>query len=131
MFRRAVLAALPAALVAACAGDRAELTQHPRHVVFFADDSTTLSAPALTVIQDASNLAKQFPLVPVRVLGFAAPATTSAPIAGLSAARAQAVAAELERFGIARGRIRLEPRGAVPFDSAEVESRRVEIRIGE
>jgi outer membrane protein OmpA-like peptidoglycan-associated protein len=131
MRRRALLAALPAGLLGACAGSsRGDLAAQPVHVVFFQDDSVEIGAPALAVIQGAANLARRFPAAPVRVLGYAAPDITDTPIAGLSRARAERVAVELERFGIPRSRIAVQGRGRTGFDAAPVESRRVEIHIG-
>jgi outer membrane protein OmpA-like peptidoglycan-associated protein len=133
MRRRAVLAALPAGLAAACSSlSREELAATPAHVVFFQDDSAEPPPAAMQVVADAAGVARAAPAAPVRVLGYAAPAAADAtPIAGLSRQRAERVAAELERFGIPRSRITVQGRGATAFEAAPVESRRVEIHIGQ
>jgi outer membrane protein OmpA-like peptidoglycan-associated protein len=136
MRRRAALAgfaALPTALLAACAADDptgARLAEQPVHVVFFEDDSVGLSAPALTVIQDAAAIARRYPAAPVRVLGFVAPDPGQAPVVALSRARAEHVANELARFGVSRARIQVQGRGSAAFADLPLEARRVEIRIG-
>ena len=66
----------------------------------------------------------------VVVLGFAGPAGGVAYNVALSEARAQQVSDQLVREGVARERIRILPRGPVPFEAVPTESRRVEIRIG-
>ncbi len=48
----------------------------------------------------------------------------------LSEARAQNVADALVAGGVARDRIRIQPRGNVAFEMMPVESRRVEIHLG-
>ena len=129
----AALAALPLVLVAGCAQDDPlgrDLAQQPVRVVFFEDDSIALGAEALTVIQAAAEVARRYPLAPVRVLGYTAPDPDHAPIAGLARARAEHLTAELVRFGIARPRIEVRGRGPVAFDAQPIESRRVEIHIG-
>ncbi|MGG5808050.1 OmpA family protein [Falsiroseomonas sp. CW058] len=133
MRRRAALAALPLSLLAACSATDplgADLSRQPVRVVFFEDDSIALREQALAVVQDAAQVAARYPGQVVRVMGFVAPDPTHAPSVALSRARAEHVAAELARFGVPRGRIQIQGRGAVPFQSAEVESRRVEIHIG-
>ncbi|WP_237213162.1 OmpA family protein [Falsiroseomonas oryziterrae] len=137
MRRRAALAAFaaaPATLLAACMSpqERAELASLPVHLIFFADDSVAVGPRAQTVIQDAANIATQHPNARVRVLGFVAPDPGQAPLVALSRARAEAVANELQRLGVAATRIRVEGRGAAPFSGPEaaIEARRVEIHIG-
>jgi outer membrane protein OmpA-like peptidoglycan-associated protein len=127
------LAALPTALLAACAADDrmgAELARQPVHVVFFEDDSVALGATALDVVQDAAALARRYPDAPVRVLGFVAPDPQHGALVTLSRARADQVAAELARSGLPRERIQVSGRGATAFADVPVESRRVEIHVG-
>ncbi len=126
MHRRALIAAIPAVLAACATGGGGQ----PARVIFFRDDSADLDAAAMAVVVDAAAAARGAPTAPVRVLGFSAPDPGNAPVVGLSAARAERVAAELERAGIPRSRIQVQGRGPVPFDAVPVESRRVEIRIG-
>lgn len=124
MRRRAVLAALPLPLVAACATQ----TTSPTRVVFFADDSIALDSAAMSVVQDAANTARAGSGA-VRVRGFSAPDPGLAPTVALSRARAERVAAELQRLGVPASRIIVEGRGVERFESAPIESRRVEILI--
>ena len=49
----------------------------------------------------------------------------------LSETRARNVADALVAAGVGSDRIRLQPRGLVPFEAITVESRTVEIRVGE
>jgi outer membrane protein OmpA-like peptidoglycan-associated protein len=125
MRRRHLLAAAPALMVAACATD----APPPVIAVFFTEDSATLGADAQDVVKGAARRAAAT-TGPVNVLGFAGPAGGAAYNRALSEARAQHVADVLARNGVARERIRIVPRGPVPFEAVATESRRVEIRIG-
>lgn len=133
MHRRMLLAAAVLPLVAACAEldpflvrDPANL---PRPVIFFTEDSSTLDDAAKATIREASDTANRFPDARVNVFGYAGPVGGVAFNRQLSDARAQVVAAELRRNGVASERIFVVPRGPVPFDMAPIESRRVEIRF--
>ena len=130
MRRRIMLAALPLLALAACQAP--EPAPAPVTVVFFNADSAALDENAQAIVAQAAGLAKERPTAPVRVRGFAAPDTgTAAFNKALAGARAQHVADHLADLGVARSRIRIELRGAVPFDSFPTESRRVEIVIGQ
>lgn len=131
MRRRALLAASPIALLAACAAPGPAPSPPPLHVVFFEEDSLDLTGQALAIIQDAARQAAAMPNAMVRVLGFVAPdGAAPAPLLLLSRRRAERVAAELRAFGVPAGRILVQGRGAVDPIGAPVESRRVEIHIG-
>ena len=133
MRRRAVLAALPLGLLASCAaqdGTSVELARQPVRLVFFQDDSIALDPGAMRVVQDAAAVAGRYPGAPVRVLGYIAPDPDHAPTIALSRARAERVASELARLGVARERIQVQGRGTAPFADVPVESRRVEIHVG-
>ena len=133
MLRRTAFAVLPLAMLAACAspdGTGAELGQQPVRVVFFQDDSIALGPNAVAVIQDAADTAKRYPNAPIRLAGFIAPDPNAAPVVALSRARADRVAAELERLGVSRQRIQVQGRGTASVADAPVEARRVEIHIG-
>ncbi len=130
-FGLAALLTLP--LVAACAPTDpmgAQLAAQPVRVVFFEDDSIATSDEAKAVIRDAAEVAKRYPGTPVRVLGFSAPEPGLAPTVALSRARAERVVNELVAAGVPRAQITQQGRGAVAFDAAPVQSRRVEIHIG-
>ena len=135
--RRAALAALPAALLAACAGPPAApggVPRQPVRVIFFEDDSLEVTATALDVIQDAARTARQYPQAPVRVLGFIAPDADAAPTVIqarlLSRRRADRVVAELVNLGVPADRIQVLGRGQASFADIPLEARRVEIHIG-
>lgn len=103
----------------------------PRGVVFFTADSAALDDAALGAIRESAALARANPSTIVHVRGFAAPDTgTAAFNRTLAQARAQAVADNLAAAGVPANRIRIESRGAVPFEMMPTESRRVEIVIG-
>ncbi|WP_137176423.1 OmpA family protein [Roseomonas sp. AR75] len=140
MRRRAALAAIaavPPALLAACAPTSppdGNLAQQPVRVVFFQEDSVDVTPTAMDVIQDAAQVAKRFPNAPVRVLGFIAPDPVNAPTVvqalRLSRVRADRVAAELVQLGVSRDRVQIRGRGTADVADAAVEARRVEIHIG-
>jgi outer membrane protein OmpA-like peptidoglycan-associated protein len=131
MRRRLAFAVLPLLALAACQTPEPPAPA-PVTVVFFAADSAALDPDAQGIVGQAAGLAKARPGVPVRVRGFAAPDTgTAAFNKALATLRAQHVADHLAEAGVERSRIRLESRGAVPFDSFPTESRRVEIVIGQ
>jgi outer membrane protein OmpA-like peptidoglycan-associated protein len=125
MRRRHVFAAAPALLVAACAPQSAMQTV----TVFFTEDSSTLDPEAQAVVRRAAEVARGT-TGPILVVGFAGPAGGASYNRALSEARAQHVADLLVASGLPRDRVRIVPRGAVPFDSVPTESRRVEIRAG-
>jgi outer membrane protein OmpA-like peptidoglycan-associated protein len=133
----AVIAAAPAAFLAACAGDNPApggVPIQPVHVIFFEDDSIAVGPTALNVIQDAAQVARRFPQAPIRVLGFIAPDPNDAPTVlqarRLSRTRADRVVAELVNLGIPQDRIQVLGRGQASFADIPLEARRVEIHIG-
>ena len=129
MLRRSLLVASVLLGLSACTS--ASTTPSPRLVVFFNADSAGLDDAAKAVIKQAGSVAQANPSSPVRVRGFAAPDTgTAAFNKVLAQARAQNVVDGLVGAGVALSRIRMESRGAVPFDMVPTESRRVEIAIG-
>ncbi|MCQ4161897.1 OmpA family protein [Roseomonas sp. GC11] len=103
----------------------------PRLVVFFTEDSAALDEAARAVVAAAAQRARALPGTPVAVLGFADPDGGRAYNRALSAARAENVAETLRSEGVAPARIRVLPRGPVPFEMMPLESRRVEIQIGQ
>jgi outer membrane protein OmpA-like peptidoglycan-associated protein len=126
MRRRHLLATAPALLAAACT---APASAPPAIAVFFTADSASLDGEAAEVVRRAAAAARGG-TGPVTVLGFAGPAGGAAYNRALSEARAQHVADMLIANGVARERVRIVPRGPVPFEAMATESRRVEIRIG-
>ena len=136
MLRRSTLAApLSLLALAACrssSGGDARARQRALPVVFFTDESAAMGPEARAVIAEAAAGARARPGAPVAVRGFAASDSASSPAFGraLAEARAQNVADALAADGVPRDRIRVQPRGPVPFEMMPVESRRVEIHIG-
>lgn len=123
------LAALPLVL-AACETTPAATAPSQRFVVFFTQDSAAIGPEGEQVVTTAANAAKAAPAAPVTVLGFTGPAGSQGFNQALSDARARNVADRLVAAGIPQSRIRITPRGPVPFDFVPTESRRVEIAIG-
>jgi outer membrane protein OmpA-like peptidoglycan-associated protein len=133
MRRRLALAALPILALAACQAPAPATAPAPVTVVFFNEDSAALDENAQAVVAQAAGLAKERPGVPVQVRGFAANDTgTRSFNRALAEARAQHVADHLVASGVARSRIRIEPRGAIATTdpSFPTEARRVDIVIG-
>jgi outer membrane protein OmpA-like peptidoglycan-associated protein len=130
------LAALPAALLAACAANPAPdgFPPQPVRVIFFEDDSMAIGPVAMNVIQDAANVARRYPQASVRVLGFIAPDPNDAPSTLqarlLSRQRADRVVTELVNLGIPQDRIQVLGRGQGAVADIPLEARRVEIHIG-
>ncbi|WP_159999345.1 OmpA family protein [Roseomonas sp. 18066] len=122
------LTALP--FLAGCAMVEAP-SAPPVAVVFFTEDSAALDPTAQGIVGDVARQAVAQPAVPVTVLGFADPDGGRAYNRALSAARAENVAEALRQAGVPPARIRTTPRGPVPFEMMPLESRRVEIRIGQ
>ncbi|MDO9714363.1 OmpA family protein [Paracraurococcus sp. LOR1-02] len=102
----------------------------PLPVVFFAGDDATLDVVGQTVVANAAQLAKRYPLQPVRVVGFTSPAGVPAANRALAEARARAVADALIMAGVSSDRVRFESGGTAPYADTPTQSRRVEIRIG-
>ncbi|WP_149538083.1 OmpA family protein [Siccirubricoccus phaeus] len=128
MQRRVLPAFLALAALSACATEAER--RHPA-VVFFTEDSAALDDEARQVIAQVAERARARPLSPVIIRGFAAPDTGTASYnRTLSETRARQVADALVQAGVGQGRIRIEPRGAVPFELMAMEARRVEIVFG-
>ena len=129
MHRRVVLAALP--VLAACATANPSPARVPRAVLFFTAESAALDENAREIVLQAAETAKANPNAAVRVRGFAAPDSGTGGLSrNLAEARSRQVADQLVANGVDRSRIRIESRGAVPFEQFPTESRRVEIIIG-
>jgi outer membrane protein OmpA-like peptidoglycan-associated protein len=133
MHRRLLFAAAVLPSLAACAGldpffvrDPANL---PHPVIFFTADSAALDDSAKATIREAAATANRYSGARVNVFGYAGTVGGAAFNRQMSDQRAQVVAAELRRNGVAPERILVVPRGPVAFDMAPVESRRVEIRF--
>lgn len=131
--RRRLLFTAPLLLgLAACEGTTL-FGPPPRRVfpLFFTGDSAALGENASGIVAMATEYARQHPDAQVVVRGFAANDSGSAQFnRALSEARARAVSDALVAGGIPQSRIAVEPRGAVSFELAPTEARRVEIQVG-
>jgi outer membrane protein OmpA-like peptidoglycan-associated protein len=99
-------------------------------VVFFEPQSSAPDTDSALILTRAAEAARAYPTEIVRVIGFADPEGASEENRRLSQARAEAVSAHLAQRGVAAARIMRSARGATEPALAMVESRRVEIRIG-
>jgi outer membrane protein OmpA-like peptidoglycan-associated protein len=98
--------------------------------VFFSEWSASLDQPAIGVIANAANAAKQAPNAIVTVVGYADPAGSTEANIYMSRTRAQVVSDQLVADGIPAARIRHTGRGPTDFTATAQESRRVEIDVG-
>jgi outer membrane protein OmpA-like peptidoglycan-associated protein len=101
-----------------------------RYLVFFQEYSAQLDAPARQTIDGAAGWAKDHPLQPVHVVGFADPIGSPQASSELSALRAKVVSDALIADGLPAGRITVESRGATKYELSSQESRRVVIEMG-
>lgn len=125
LIRRLVLVGLVVA-VGACARSSGPPQRFP---VFFQDWSAALDDPATKTVATAAQWAKDHPSSPVQVNGYADPEGSQEANKAISRTRAQVVADQLVRNGVARDRIRVTAKGPTDFTLSSVESRRVEIEI--
>ncbi len=124
--RAAILAGL--LTLGACA-----LQTPPEHTfaVFYQNFATTLDEPGKAVVARAAEAAKRFPTQPVTVSGYADPSDTSPTgVHLLAEARVNAVVELLLADGVPSPQIVRKPVGAPTGSQPGVESRRVEIDIG-
>ncbi len=99
--------------------------------VFFTNDSIALDVPAQSVVLRAATASKQFPFLPVYVAGYADANGLPAATVALSKARADAVADLLIADGLPAERIKRQAAGKPPNSQPGIESRRVEIDLGD
>jgi outer membrane protein OmpA-like peptidoglycan-associated protein len=104
----------------------------PDHVfaVFFTDNSAVIDVPAQAIVLRAAAASKQFPTQPVTVSGYADRNGTPAATIALSQARADNVTTMLVADGVPQARITRAAVGTPPDSQPGIESRRVEIDIG-
>jgi outer membrane protein OmpA-like peptidoglycan-associated protein len=127
MRRSFLLLALPLCLVlAAC-----HVIGPERFVVFFAPWSSDLDASARQVVATVGERARQRPGALVTVNGYASPVGTVDANKLLSEHRAKAVTDALVAAGVPPARIVSRSHGIVDFKLDDIESRRVEITLGE
>jgi outer membrane protein OmpA-like peptidoglycan-associated protein len=109
------------------------LPSPPDHTfpVFFTNDSAALDVAAQAVVMRAAAVSRQFPALPVYVAGYADRSGTPAATIAMSQARADAVANLLVSDGVPPATIKRTAVGTPPDSQPGLESRRVEIDIGD
>jgi outer membrane protein OmpA-like peptidoglycan-associated protein len=115
------------ALLAGCAHSEPDSQRFP---IFFTSWSADLDPEALGLIKHASEWATAHPNAPVLVSGFADPEGSPQANKDISRLRAQVVADQLVKDGVAATRVSQTAVGSVAFTLDSMESRRVEIVIG-
>ena len=115
------------ALLAGCAHPEPDSQRFP---IFFTSWSADLDPEAIGLIKQAADWATAHPNAPVLVSGFADPEGSPQANKDISRLRAQVVADQLVKDGIASGRISQTAFGTVAYSLDSMESRRVEIVIG-
>ena len=101
-----------------------------RFLVFFTEFSAQLDEPAKSTIAGAATYAKNHPLQPVHVVGFADPTGSPQANIELSKLRAQVVTDALVAGGVPASSITQQAEGATKFELSATESRRVVVTIG-
>jgi len=99
--------------------------------VFFTGGSAALDPPAIDVVADAARAADRFPTLPVTVAGYAGAHGTPKSELELAGLRARAVEERLVADGVPASRLRRAEQAPVSYPATPVESRRVDISIGE
>jgi outer membrane protein OmpA-like peptidoglycan-associated protein len=109
------------------------LGRQEHFVVFFPSHTAALDAQARQVIAGVAEKAKLSPGAPVNLAGYTGPkgAPTIAGDFRLATQRTIAVADALVALGIDPARIRTHAVGGVDYSLDSIESRRVEITIGD
>jgi outer membrane protein OmpA-like peptidoglycan-associated protein len=98
--------------------------------IFFEPWSAALDENARALIRTAAALAAARPTAAVQVIGFADPEGAPDTNRALSLTRARVVRDALVEAGVAEARIRVSARGATEYVENSLESRRVEIVVG-
>jgi outer membrane protein OmpA-like peptidoglycan-associated protein len=118
-----------AALLAAATVARAADQQHA--VVYFSSWSALIDQPAHDAIATIAAAARQSPADRIALTGYASTVGSTAANTLLAQLRAQMVLDELVADGVAPDRITQRALGATNFVLDPIESRRVEITLGE
>lgn len=129
--RRHVVSLLAASLLAGLGACASAPPSHQAFVVFFDEWSATPPAEANAVLDRAAAAAKAEANAPVRLIGFSDPDGSPEANRTLSRQRADNVAEALSSRGVDPRRFVRSAQGATEPTLAMVESRRVEIRIGQ
>jgi len=120
---------LSIALLVALAGCHVVGPEH--FVVFFSPWSSDLDAPAKQVVATVATRARQRPGTPLTVNGYASPVGTVDANKKISERRTQAVVDALVAAGVPADRIVQRAHGVVDYTLDPIESRRVELTLGE
>ncbi len=99
--------------------------------IFFTDNSASIDGPARAIVARAAAASKQLPSLPVNVAGYADRNGTPEATVQLSKARADAVFALLVADGVPAATIKRTAVGTPPNSQPGIESRRVEIDLGD
>jgi outer membrane protein OmpA-like peptidoglycan-associated protein len=119
------LLALAAFTLSACVQQPADRT----FPVFFTNLSANLDPAAMDIVASAAQVAKRYPNLPVKVLGYSDQPGSPVQAVQLSQARVDAVAAVLQQNGVPAASIVRDAVGTPPNSQPGLESRRVEIDI--
>jgi outer membrane protein OmpA-like peptidoglycan-associated protein len=99
--------------------------------IYFENDSSTLNPQSQQTVGTAADFARNHPLQPIAVEGYAGPAFPGRDIVGLSAQRAEIVRQALVNAGVSPNRITTAANGVIdPKTLPNVAVRRVDIDIG-
>lgn len=98
--------------------------------IFFEPWSAALTDSARELVRTAAALAATRPTAAVQVIGFADPDGAPDTNRALSLTRARVVRDTLVEAGVAEARIRVSARGSTEYIENSLESRRVEIVVG-
>ena len=90
-------------------------------MVSFTEDNAATGPNARATVAEAATSARTRPGTPAVVRGLATPDGSVGLNRDLSEARARSVADALVAAGVASDRIRLQPRGPVPYEAMPVE----------
>ena len=126
MRRRFLLAVPLCLLLAGC-----HVAGPERFVVYYGAKSSQLDAEGQKVLATVAERARQRPGTPVVVSGYADPGPSPDANRQLAAQRAKAVADALTTAGVDGQRIQRRNMGGVDWSMDSIESRRVEITLGE
>ena len=101
-----------------------------RYTVFFQESSAQMTDSSRAVLVAAADRAKKHPNMPVVIAGYADPYGSQQANADITRLRGQVVYDGLVANGVPATRIERRETGAVKFQLDPLESRRVEIIVG-
>lgn len=122
---------LLAAAIIAIAAPSLAASPAPHVVVFFGSWSARLDKPAMKAVEKAADWAKQHPAEKLTVIGYASTIGSVPANRLLAELRSQIVSDALVTDGVKQERIEQRSAGATAYAMDPVESRRVDIALGE